>query len=94
MNATAAPDGTNTFIIDKIIPDGEFSGSTYLTVKAKKYPQSDEIEKGPFTISSSTTKISTRAKGRQIKVRLYNSAVGDNWKLGTLRYNIRQDGLR
>ena len=94
LNATAAPDGTNTFIIDKIIPDGEFSGSTYLTMKAKKYPQSDEVEKGPFTVTSSTTKISTRAKGRQIKVRFYNSEVGDNWRLGTIRYNIRQDGLR
>ena len=63
-------------------------------MKSKKYPQSDEVEKGPFTVTSSTTKISTRAKGRQIKVRFYNSEVGDNWRLGTIRYNIRQDGLR
>ena len=94
LNATAAPEGTNTFIIDKIIPDGEFTGNTYLTMKSKHYPASDEVEKGPFTISSSTTKISTRAKGRQIKVRFYSSDVGSNWKLGTIRYNIRQDGLR
>jgi hypothetical protein len=94
FDSAQSPDGTTLFLIDKIIPDGDFTGNALLTMKTKKYPEATEIEKGPFTVSSSTTKISTRAKGRQIKVRVYNSEIGDNWKLGTFRFNIRQDGLR
>jgi hypothetical protein len=94
FDSAQSPDGTTLFLIDKIIPDGNFTGNALLTMKTKKYPGATEIEKGPFTVTSSTTKISTRAKGRQIKVRVYNSEIGDNWKLGTFRFNIRQDGLR
>ena len=95
FDAQQAPDGTNLFMIDKIIPAGTITGSVDLTLKSKKYPQdSSEVSKGPFTITPTTTKVSTRAKGRQMKVRISSSATGDNWELGTFRYNLRPDGQR
>jgi hypothetical protein len=90
-----SPDGTNLFMIDKVIPAGSITGSIALLVKSKKYPFDDsEISKGPFTIESDTTKVSLRAKGRQMKVRLTSSAISDNWELGTFRFNLRPDGTR
>jgi|TARA_R110002020_G_scaffold48763_8_gene139010 hypothetical protein len=94
FDAPQAPDGTKLFMLDKIIPDGTFTGNLYMTIKTKKYPNSTEIEKGPFTITSSTTKVSTRAKGRQMKVKIYNSGADEDWELGTFRVNLREDSLR
>ena len=95
FDSQQAPDGTNLFMIDKVIPAGSITGSVDLTLKSKKYPQDNsEVSKGPFTISSTTTKVSTRAKGRQMKVRISSSDQGDNWELGTFRYNLRPDGQR
>jgi hypothetical protein len=95
FDAQGQPDGTNVFMIDKVIPAGTITGSVSLTLKSKKYPDdSSETTKGPFTISPTTSKVSLRAKGRQMKMRIASSAVGDNWELGTFRVNVRPDGLR
>jgi hypothetical protein len=95
FDAQGQPDGTNVFMIDKVIPAGTITGSVSLTLKSKKYPDdSAETTKGPFTISPTTSKVSLRAKGRQMKMRIASSAVGDNWELGTFRVNVRPDGLR
>ena len=50
--------------------------------------------KGPFTISPDSTKISLRAKGRQMAFKLESSEIGDSWLLGDMRINTREDGLR
>ena len=90
-----SPDGTNLFMIDRVVPAGTITGSVDLTIKSKKYPNdSVETSKGPFTIAPTTSKVSLRAKGRQMKLRIASSAVGDNWELGTFRVNVRPDGLR
>ena len=81
-------------MVDKVVPDLTMTGDLNLTVKTRKYPNSSDITKGPFTINSSSTKISLRAKGRQMAFKLESSAVGDSWLLGDLRINTRQDGIR
>ena len=63
-------------------------------LKSKKHPLGSEVTKGPFTISPSTSKVSCRAKGRQVQVKLSNTDVGDTWALGRFRINLRADGLR
>ena len=47
-----------------------------------------------FTITSSTGKVSTRAKGRQIGLKFQSTGTTDDWTLGDFRVNSRQDGLR
>jgi hypothetical protein len=95
FDVQGSPDGTNLFMIDRVVPSGTITGSVSLTVKSKKYPDaSTETSKGPFTIAPTTSKVSLRAKGRQMKMRVSSSATGDNWKLGTFRVNVRPDGLR
>lgn len=94
LSVPEAPDGTNLFMVDKIVPDATVTGNLSVNIKSKKYPNSSEVTKGPFTISSSTSKLSCRAKGREMKVRFSNSATGDNWSLGRFRINLRADGQR
>jgi hypothetical protein len=88
--------GDNLFMIDKIIPDTTLTEDTelFITMKSRKYPNATEVSKGPFTITSETTKLSTRAKGRQIAFKLYSTGSTDSWSLGDFRVNIREDGLR
>ena len=53
-----------------------------------------ETTKGPFTVTQSTEKVSTRAKGRQIALKWQSTGTLDQWTLGDSRINTREDGLR
>jgi hypothetical protein len=86
--------GEELFLVDKIVPDLTSVGDVKLTIKTRKYPQSSDITKGPFTISPDSTKISIRARGRQMAFKVESDATGDSWLLGDFRINSRQDGIR
>ena len=87
--------GEFLMLVDKIVPDATITGTLDLTLKTKKYPNaSTTTSKGPFSISSTSGKVSVRAKGRQMAVRFASDAIGDNWSLGQFRANLRQDGMR
>ena len=49
---------------------------------------------GPFTITSSTTKVDTRARARAVALTIKNTAVDTSWKLGTFRLDIHAGGRR
>ena len=49
---------------------------------------------GPFTVSSTTDKVDTRARGRAIALKISNTAVDTSWKLGTFRLDIQTGGRR
>ncbi len=82
--------------IDQMIPDFlALRGSVDVTLKGKKYPHNaDYTEDGPHTISPSTGKISVRIRGRQVAVRIESDALGDYWRLGTMRARIFPHGKR
>ncbi len=102
--------GENTYLVDKIIPDIRMGSSTslQLSVNTKKYPNvttddssfnyyssaNQGLTKGPFTLNASTQKISMRAKGRQMSLRVQSSGSNDEWTMGTFRINAREDSMR
>jgi hypothetical protein len=88
--------GDNTFLVDKIIPDLTATSDTSLavTLKTRKYPNAPDITKGSFAVTNQTEKISTRAKGRQMTMKIESSGTDDSWQLGDFRLNVREDGLR
>jgi|TARA_R110000796_G_scaffold20119_2_gene60141 hypothetical protein len=88
--------GNRTFLIDKIVPDATLTTDTNLFIefKCKKYPNGNEITKGPFTVTSSTQKLSTRAKGRQIAIKYSSTGTNDEWSLGDFRINTTEDSFR
>ena len=49
---------------------------------------------GPFDVSSSTTKVDTRARARAIALKVENTGTSQDWKLGTFRLDIQPDGRR
>ncbi len=88
--------GETLYMVDQVIPDVTMTPDTSLSLymNTRKFPNATEITKGPFTITSSTEKVSTRAKGRQISMKFQSTGTDDNWTLGDFRVNSRPDGLR
>ena len=98
---TAMPDfrGDGEFImkIRRFVPDFlSQTGNTQITLQLRNYPNDDYSSSslGPFTVSSSTTKVDTRARARAISVKIANTAVSQSWKLGTFRLDVQPDGRR
>ena len=89
-------EGNELIFMDKLIPDFDIStGNIQFSVKTKRYPESSEVvEKGPFTISNTTEKVSMRARGRQAKIRVSCNSTNTKWRWGSLRLALQKDGGR
>jgi hypothetical protein len=83
--------------ISRIIPDFiAQQGNTVVQLDIRNYPNNSAASSslGPFTITSSTTKVDTRARARAIALTISNTAVDTSWKLGTFRLDIHAGGRR
>ena len=72
------------------------TGDTRITLMLRDFPNNAAASSslGPFTITSSTDKVDTRARARGIALKIENTAVSQDWKLGTFRLDIQPDGRR
>ena len=48
----------------------------------------------PFTVTSTTLKKDTRARGRFLNIKIENDAASESWRFGTLKLDLQQDGRR
>ncbi len=90
-------DGEFLMKIRRIIPDFiSQTGNTTITLLLRDYPNntSSSSSLGPFTVTNSTDKVDTRARARAIALKISNTAVSQDWKLGTFRLDIQPDGRR
>jgi len=90
-------DGDEMMYMRRFIPD--FKDQTEnLTVHLllRPYPQGEAVPSSldPYVISPNTEKVDTRARGRQISLRVASDGVGSNWRFGTMRVDIQPDGMR
>ena len=95
--ATLQGDGEFLMKIRRFLPDFiSQTGNTQITLNLRDYPNSSQASSplGPFTISSSTTKVDTRARARAISLKIANTGTAQDWKLGTFRLDIQPDGRR
>jgi hypothetical protein len=95
--ATFRGDGEYLMKIRRFVPDFiSQTGSTRITLQLKNYPNNSQASSplGPFDITSSTTKVDTRARGRAIALKVENTASSQSWKLGTFRLDTQPDGRR
>ena len=95
--ATFQGDGEFLMKIRRFLPDFiSQTGDTQITLNLRDYPNSTQASSplGPFTISSSTTKIDTRARARAVSLKIANTGTSQDWKLGTFRVDIQPDGRR
>jgi len=96
-------DGEYIMKIRRFLPDFiTQTGDTRITLFLRNYPNSSSASSllGPFTITSATDKVDTRARARAIALQIENIGTKDgayqaqNWKLGTFRLDIQPDGRR
>ena len=92
-------DGDGEFImkVRRVLPDFlSQTGNAIVTLNLKNYPSDSQASSslGPFTVSTSTTKVDTRARGRAVALKISNDSIGQHWKVGTFRLDIQPDGRR
>ena len=83
--------------VSRFLPDFiTQAGNTIVTLNLRDFPNETAASStlGPFTITSSTTYQSCRARGRSVAVKIANTAVDSNWKLGTFRLDVHAGGRR
>jgi len=90
-------DGEFIMSMKRFIPDFKvLTGNSKVTLLLNDYPSNTASSSplGPFTITSSTDKVDTRARGRLLAIKIENDAIGETWRYGTLRVDIKPDGRR
>ena len=86
--------GEQLFHVDRLIPDiEEQTGDVTFTMFYKNWPSATEKTKSA-TITSSTTKINKRVRGRQLRLKYSSDAANSFAKIGDLRLDWRNDGSR
>ena len=90
-------DGEFFMSVKRFIPDYQLiTGNSKVTLFINDYPNNTATSSplGPFTVTSSTDKIDTRARGRLVSLKIENDAVGETWRYGTFRLDAKPDGRR
>ena len=95
--ATFKGDGEHIMKIRRFVPDFiSQTGTTRVTLQLKNYPNSTQSSSplGPFDITTSTTKVDTRARARAVSLKIENTGASQSWRLGIFRLDIQPDGRR
>jgi len=88
-------DGEQFSFINKVVPDFQnMEGNAVITLKTRDYPNDTRTSGEAVTVNNTTRFYNTRIRGRQSSLRIENEDVGDNWRFGTIRINIKADGKR
>ena len=90
-------DGEFIMKIRRFVPDFiSQTGNSQVTLNLRDFPNdtASSSSLGPFTVTSSTSKVDTRARARAIALKVANTGSGQDWKLGTFRLDIQPDGRR
>jgi hypothetical protein len=94
--------GNNIMFANKFAPDFSniadntpYSGTLQISLQARKYPGGTVTTKGPFAVTGTTQKVSTRLRGREFAIQIQSSTSSNlPWRLGRFRMAIEPDGLR
>ena len=90
-------DGEFMMRVSRFLPDFvSQSGNTIVELDLRNFPNQTAASSslGPFTITSSTDYQSCRARGRSVAVKISNTAIDSNWKMGTFRLDVHAGGRR
>ena len=81
----------------RFVPDFKLiTGNAQVTINLKDFPSNTSVSSplGPFTITSSTSKVDTRARTRFASLKIANTSTDESWRYGTFRADIQPDGMR
>ena len=90
-------DGENIMKIRRFVPDFlQQTGNAQVTLNLRNYSNDAQASSplGPFTVTTSTSKVDTRARARAISLKVENTGTSQTWKIGTFRLDTQPDGRR
>jgi hypothetical protein len=90
-------DGEFFMSMKRFMPDYKFLvGNSKVTLFISDFPSDTQASSslGPFTITSSTDKVDTRARARLLSIKIECDAVGETWRYGSFRLDAQPDGRR
>tara|TARA_R100001440_G_scaffold53747_1_gene73548 strand:+ start:369 stop:2237 length:1869 start_codon:yes stop_codon:yes gene_type:complete len=101
-------DGQQFMLLNRILPDLSFNGSTaanpaaLFTIRSRDFggdnftesPSDSAVRTATSPVEQYTDKIDLRARGRQMSIRVENTATEVKWRLGAPRIDVRPDGRR
>ena len=90
-------DGELFMSMRRFMPDYKFLvGNSKVTLFISDFPSDIQTGSplGPFTITSTTEKVDTRARGRLLSLKVENDAAGQTWRYGSFRMDAQPDGRR
>ena len=90
-------DGEFIMRVSRFLPDFESqTGTTNVELDLRNFPNQAAASSslGPFAITSATNYQSCRARGRSVAVKISNTAIDSNWKMGTFRLDVHAGGRR
>jgi hypothetical protein len=90
-------DGDQVLFMKRFIPDFKRQeGDLTVRLLLRLYPQASATPSSldPYIITPTTEKVDTRARGRQIQLRIESDDLDSWWRFGTMRVDIQPDGLR
>ena len=97
FDLSAGGDGQFFMSIKRFIPDFKIlTGNAQVTINLRRYPADSATSSplGPFTVTSSTEKVDTRARSRFASIKVANTSTDENWRYGTFRADVQPDGMR
>ena len=96
LNTQEGP-GQFMMSMGKFLPDFKtLVNEVDVTILVTDYPQTISVDTAlsPFTVDSTTTFVSTRSRGRYVSLKIENNNAGQDWRYGTFRAEVKQDGQR
>lgn len=92
-------EGEYFMYMNRIIPDFSFSGNSSdatanIVIKGSDFPLESPSTLSTSTVTPSSTQSFVRNRARHAVVRIESDGLGYGWRLGGLRFEMRQDGRR
>ena len=81
----------------RFIPDFlEQQGNLTVNLLLRPFPQATASPSSldPYVITPTTQKVDTRARGRQLSLKITSDEIDTQWRYGTLRVDVQPDGSR
>ena len=77
-----------------ILPFKNIQGNAKITLGTKDFPVSTNTTTTQFDVSSTTSKVDTRVRGRLANLKIENTSTNESWRYGTFRADVQPDGMR
>ena len=88
-------EGDEVFLCNRVLPDFKnLTGNADVRIRFANYPASTNTRDFTSTVTGTTKFFSVRGRGRQANLKISADALGDDWRFGTVRMDIKPDGRR